>query len=159
MATYAKRTEVSQDKSRTEIERTLARYGATGFMYGWSTKGAVIGFVMKGKQYRMSLRSPSIEQFQTNAIGAKRPTPQVKPAFEQAQRQRFRALALVIKAKLEAVESEISTVETEFLTWMVLPNGQTVGEWMLPQLESIYAKGKMPPLLPGGEDLIEGEEV
>lgn len=159
MPTYAKRTEVAPERSRSEIERTLQRYGATGFMYGWSEKGAVIGFMMQKKQYRITLRLPSVEEFQTNAIGAKRPSAQMRSAFDQATRQRYRALALVIKAKLEAVESKISTVETEFLTWMVLPNGQTVGQWMMPQLDDIYARGKMPPLLPGGDDLVEGEQV
>ena len=35
--------------------------------------------------------------------------------WEQACRQRWRALALVIKAKLEAIDAEISTFEEEFL--------------------------------------------
>jgi hypothetical protein len=158
MPTYAKRTKVAPDRSRSEIERTLTRYGATGFMYGWSESGSVIGFMMKGKQYRVSVKLPKMDEYQPNAIGARRTAPQMKSSFESATRQRFRALALVIKAKLEAVESEISTVEIEFLPWMVLPNGQTVGQWLLPQIEAIQSTGKMPPLLPGGE-FVDGEEV
>jgi hypothetical protein len=34
MTRFAEKTEVSSTKSRDEIERTLTRYGATGFMYG-----------------------------------------------------------------------------------------------------------------------------
>lgn len=52
MSKYASKTEVSTDRSRAEIERTLTRYGATGFMYGWTEKGAVIGFQIKDKQYK-----------------------------------------------------------------------------------------------------------
>jgi len=138
----------------------LTRYGATGFMYGWTEKGAMIGFQIKDKQYKVNVRLPKEDEYKKNAGGASRPKDQVKPAFERAKKQRFRALALVIKAKLEAVESEISTVEIEFMPWMVLPNGETVGQWMMPQLEAIYSSGKMPPLLPGGgDDVIEGEEV
>jgi hypothetical protein len=74
-----------------------------------------------------------------------------------AGEQPCRLKELLIKAKLEAVESEISTVETEFMTWMVLPNGETVGQWMMPQLEAIYQSGKMPPLLPGGDHIVDGE--
>jgi hypothetical protein len=64
-------------------------------------------------------------------------------------RQRWRALALVIKAKLEAVEAGISSVEDEFLSFIMLPNGSTVGEWVQPQIERVYESGSMPALLPG----------
>lgn len=30
----------------------------------------------------------------------------------------------------------------------VLPDGKTIGEFMAPQLETVYEAGKMPPLLP-----------
>lgn len=157
MTKYANQTSVSPDRSRAEIERTLTRYGATGFMYGWSERGAVIGFMIKGKQYKCLLELESKEIYIRSEKGRRRTTLQVQGAWEQATRQRWRALALVIKAKLEAVESKISTVESEFLPWMVLPNGETVGQWMVPQLEVIYKSGKMPPLLPGGDVVIDAE--
>ena len=57
-------------------------------------------------------------------------------SYDQACRQRWRALLLVIKAKLEAVTAGISTIETEFLANIVLPdNTICVGEWMLPQID------------------------
>jgi len=68
-------------------------------------------------------------------------------AFEQSIRQRWRALALVIKAKLEAVESGIAEFEEEFLAHIVLPNGQTVGEFTIPQIEQAYEQKKMPSML------------
>ena len=55
---------------------------------------------------------------------------------------------MVIKAKLEAVESGISIFEEEFLAHLVLPDGKTVGQFMLPQVEAAYETGKMPKLLP-----------
>jgi hypothetical protein len=128
-------------------------------MYGWSERGAVIGFMMKGKQYKCVLQLPGKEAFMKSEKGRRRTIAQAQIALEQSIRQRWRALSLVIKAKLEAVESTISTVETEFLPWMVLPNGETVGQWMMPQIEAIYQSGKMPPLLPGGDDIIDAEEV
>lgn len=51
-------------------------------------------------------------------------------AWEQATRQRWRALHLVVKAKLEAVESGITVFDDEFLAHIVLPDGGTVGRWM-----------------------------
>ena len=69
-------------------------------------------------------------------------------AWEQACRQKWRALALVIKAKLEAVESGIAIFDEEFLANIVLPDNTTVGKVMLPQINKAYETGKMPPLLP-----------
>ena len=68
-------------------------------------------------------------------------------AWEQAQRSAWRALNLVIKAKLESVKAGIFTFEQEFLPHILLPNGQTVGEFMVPQIETAYQGGQMPPLL------------
>lgn len=58
MSTYAANTDVSADKSRAEIERTLRRYGADGFMYGWETNRAVIGFTMNARQVRFVIGMP-----------------------------------------------------------------------------------------------------
>ena len=44
MSRYAESTSVSSEKSRAEIERTLTRYGATGFMYGWTDGNALVAF-------------------------------------------------------------------------------------------------------------------
>lgn len=55
----------------------------------------------------------------------------------------------MIKAKLEAVDAGISTVEEEFLAHVMTPDGSTVHEWLAPQLEHAYASGQMPALMPG----------
>ena len=70
-----------------------------------------------------------------------------RSAWEQACRQRWRPLLLIIRAKLEAVESDITTLESEFLANIVLPNGGTVGDWLVPQIEEVYGTGRMPPML------------
>ncbi|MFZ5667144.1 MAG: hypothetical protein ACOY7L_18165 [Pseudomonadota bacterium] len=68
--------------------------------------------------------------------------------WEQACRQRWRALLLVIKVKLEAVECGISEFEDEFLANIVLPDGQLLGRAIRPQIAASYETGNMPPLLP-----------
>ena len=73
---------------------------------------------------------------------------QVQESHEQACRQRWRALLLVIKAKLEAVTAGISTMEAEFLANIVLPDNTTAGDWMIPQIGEAYRTGEMPPMLP-----------
>lgn len=145
--TYAKGTVVPVAKSRTEIEALLKRYGAQQFISAWDTTDekaavAVIGFAVlaedgKPRQVRMRLPLPNPDDFST------------QKQVDAEDRRRWRALALVIKAKLEAVASGISTIEREFLADVVLPDGSTVGDWSHKQLGSAYSSGKMPNLLPG----------
>jgi hypothetical protein len=68
---------------------------------------------------------------------------------EQVEREHWRALLLLVKAKLEFVAGGLSTVEREFLAHVVLPNGSTVGDEIAPRLEQAYATGSVPLLLPG----------
>lgn len=151
---YAASTEVSSDKSRTEIERTLRRYGATAFTYGWEDTTAQVMFKLDGRQirFRLPLPDPQSQEFTLTPTGRDRSAGAAEEAYEQAVRQRWRALALVIKAKLEAVEAGISTVEDEFMAAVMLPDGRTVGDWLGPQLGAVYAKQAMPALLPGSTD-------
>jgi hypothetical protein len=149
MARYAANTEVSSTKSRDEIERTLTRYGADQFMYGWQEDGVLIAFRMNARQIKFILPMPSRgeRQFTHHAQGP-RTAAAAANQYEQATRQRWRALLLIIKAKLEAIESGISIFEDEFLANVLLPDGATVGEWMRPQVEQVYRLGTMPPMLP-----------
>lgn len=155
-ARYAEKTEVSSDKSRNEIEATLRRYGATAFAYGWSAEAAQIMFEIADRRVIMRLPLPDrkAEQFRrayVNKTAWNWATPeQAEKKWEQACRQSWRALALIIKAKLEAVAAGITTVEQEFLAHIALPSGKTVGEWVGPQLDEVYRSGQMPALMAGG---------
>lgn len=151
MTRYAEKTSVASDRSRAEIEKTLVRYGADQFMYGWQEDKAIVGFRMSGRMIKFILPMPdrSAREFtHTPTKNQRRSDDAITAAFEQAIRQRWRALSLVIKAKLEAVETEIVTFDNEFMAHIVLPDGQTVGQFMRPQIESAYETGDMPPLLP-----------
>lgn len=152
MTRYAETTSVSSERSRAEIEKTLQRYGANGFMYGTMDAKAVIGFELKRRRIRFDLPMPNPQDKRfthTEARGTERHPDDAVRAWEQACRQSWRALALAIKAKLEAVESGITSFEEEFLAHIVLPGGQTVGKWIVPQIEQSYQNKKLPPLLPG----------
>lgn len=147
MATYAASTGVSSEASRAEIERTLRRYKATSFMYGWEDTQAIIAFVVQDRQIRFLLPLPSAsdpEFTRTPARRNVRSPAQQAAAYEQAVKQRWRALALVIKAKLEAVEAGIVTFDEEFGMHFVLPSGRTVAEEVLPAMAEAYQLGTMP---------------
>jgi hypothetical protein len=156
LATYAAGTEVPSDRSRAEIERTLKRYGAKAFAYAWEEDDArsvaTIAFKLADRQIRMRLPlpCPKDREFTVTPTGKARSATAADTAYEQAVRQKWRALALVVKAKLEAVDAGISTVEREFLADVALPGGTTVGEWATPQLAAVYLGGSMPALMPGG---------
>lgn len=150
MAKYAQNTSVSVGKSKNEIERILQRYGAKQFIQGWDQQMAYVGFVFKERTIKLRLTLPPREDFTKTPAGRKRRNPDdALRAWEQACRQLWRAQALVIKAKLEAVESGIAAFEDEFLAYTCLPGGQTVSELIQPQIVESISSGKMPKLLTG----------
>lgn len=147
---YAASTDVAPDRSRAEIEGTLRRYGATQFAYGWDEAAAVLGFVANGRQVRFVVpmpdpKDPTIARTET---GKPRAPAALKTALEQATRQRWRALALVVKAKLEAVASGLISFEDEFLPYTVLPGGGTVADALRDKMTAAYETGEVPSLLP-----------
>lgn len=150
---YAAQTDVSVEKSRGEIERTLMRYGADAFGYMSEVGSARVAFRIGGRHIRFHLPLPDRrdDEFLFAVMGARGRQPRSQDAadkaWEQACRQRWRALVLIIKAKLEAVASGITTIEDEFLAHTVLPDGSTVGEWAAPQLAEAYRIGTMPTQL------------
>ena len=148
---YAQQTSVSTERSRAEIEQVLRRYGAKGFLSGYDEDRAFIAFKISDRQVKffMKLPSPAERRFtHTPGRGIKRPVADTHREWEQACRQQWRALALVIKAKLEAVAAGITVFESEFMAHIVLPDGKTVGEHVTPAIEKAYLTGKTPPLLP-----------
>lgn len=151
MTRYAENTSVSVDRSRAEVERVLQRYGASSFAYGWDAGRQMIQFDYSTRRVRivLDLPDPKAKEFTRTPTGLARSEQASRAAWDQSVRQRWRALVLVIKAKLEAVESGITTFEDEFLAWTVLPSGGTFGEWARPQLDEAYMGGHMPALLPG----------
>lgn len=153
MSRFAEKTEVTSSRSRDEIERTLERYGADQFIYGWQEANAVVGFRMHGRHIKFILPLPARDdpkfwEYKQGSVTFRRTDEAGRKNYEQAVRQKWRALALVIKAKLEAIESGISEFDDEFLAHIVLPTGITAGDWLRPQVEEAYRTGKMPSLLP-----------
>lgn len=150
MAQYASKTSVSPEKSRAELERILARYGATAFGYMSQADRAVVMFEARGRRIRFDIPMPDRNDREfTHHSRGKRTPESAYDQWEQACKQRWRALVLVVKAKLEAVEAGISEFEDEFLAHTVLPDGSTVGQWARPQLVAVYESGQMPALMPG----------
>ena len=152
MPTYAAGTSVDTARSRDEIERTLAKWGADNFMYGQQREPAmaIIAFTHKDRQIRFTVAMPTQTDpafTLTPSTRKRRTEAQAFAAYEQAVKERWRALSMVIKAKLVAVESGIVTFEQEFLPYMVLPSGQTVHQQLGPVIDRAYDTGDVAPLL------------
>lgn len=148
MSKYAASTTVSSEASRMEIERTLRRYKADDFAYATRAGKAMVGFTINDRQVRfvLDLPDPNNREFTHHSRGVRTDSARLQ-AYEQAVRQKWRALALVVKAKLEAVASGIATTEQEFLAYIVLPGGGTVYENTQPAIELAYQSGQVRPLL------------
>lgn len=144
--TYASDTSVSVERSKAEIESTISRYGATRFFSAWDDSAAMVGFQMEGRTVQFRLPIPPREEFDTTRTGRRRKDNAARQAWEQAQRARWRALLLCIKAKLESVESGIESFEEAFLAHILVIDDKgvqtTVGERMIPQIGALYAGGK-----------------
>lgn len=136
---YAKNTKVAIDKSRTEIEQTLTRYGATSFAYFNQASGAIVVFEMSDRRVRFDLPLDAPTDGERESVRKRR---------EQANRSRWRALLLCIKAKLESIDSQIETFEDAFMAHVVMPDGSTVADHVGPRLRDAYASQAMIPLLP-----------
>ncbi len=149
MTHYASHTSVSSERSISEIESTLRRYGAGKFMYGRDKGRVLVAFEMNDRRLRFELPIPSEEEFIHTPTGrTRRSQAIVLGQYEHAVRSRYCALLLSIKAKLESVESDIEEFEDAFMAQIVLPDGSAVGEQLKPQIQLAYQTGRMPPLLP-----------
>jgi hypothetical protein len=128
-------------KTRGEIEALLEKHGATKFASMYDDRNAMIGFAMRGRLVKFMLMLP--DRMDPEFIKDPRatwrtlPVEQQRKKYDQELRRIWRSLLLVIKAKLESVESEIMTFEQEFMPFIVLANGRTLGETILPQLDSV----------------------
>lgn len=156
---YAAGTDVTPDRSRAEIERVLERYGADEFQYTVGRARAQIAFLMHDRLVQLLLPLPAKDDpkyLRTPTGRARdRASDAALSAWEQDVRQAWRALSLVIKAKLEAVEAGIVTFEQEWAMHFVLPDGSTVAERVLPGIEQAYATGDVPALLPPTRPALE----
>lgn len=155
MGKYAQYTSVSTDKSVAEIRALLKKYGATGFAFGESGSAIQVGFEMRGRRVRFKVPMPDESKFDRVGVNQfrsrKRSPEERRQAVEAAVPQLYRALVLVIKAKLESVESGIETFDQAFMAHLLLPSGETISEWWGSQAEQIYLGKRMPPMLGSGE--------
>lgn len=119
---FASDTAVPVEQTRGEIEKLLRAEGAEGFGYSWEPKGDLITFRWRKANYLFRL--PSIDK----GAGSDR-------RRAQLDRQRWRALLLVIKAKVEAVASASRSLRKS--------SSRTSSHRMGPPLASCWSRGSV----------------
>jgi hypothetical protein len=142
---YASQTSVSTERSKGELERLLSKAGATSFMSGFDDTTAMLGFKMHDNFYSIRFQLPPQEDYAfTPGQRRRRSAADMLKHHEQGCRSRWRAIVLIVKAKLEAVEIGVVTVEEAFASDFVLRNGDTLGQAFLKKVEA----GEVPKALP-----------
>lgn len=140
MAKYAANTRVPIAQSRVEIERILKRYGIENFFFGTSPRGDGIGFRYKGRAIKFGIPLPKRSDFRNSQSG--------EQDWKRETRRLYRVLVIALKAKLELIDAGLTTFEDEFLAQTCLASGETVGEALKSQIETMLQTGEMPKLLP-----------
>ena len=138
--------------TRHEIERLLDNHGAKAFVSGWDRDQRLssVMFELADRRIRFTLPLPDPDdrRFTRTPTGRSRTTAAAGAEFDQAVRQRWRALLLVIKANLEAITAGIATVDEEFLAYIVIPGTtSTVAERVGPELARAYEISGYTPML------------
>ena len=147
---YAERTEVPIEKSIAEAVSLVKRAGAARIMQYEEPGHFVLQFELGGRLIRFSVGLPAIEEM-PGKDGRGMPialTARMKKQ-NQAHRQRARALLLVIKAKIESVESKVETFEEAFLAHVVMADDRTVYERIAAPIAREYETGAPQLMLPG----------
>ena len=149
---YAKRTTVTAQKTAGDILTLLRGRGVTKTAMYEDERSAQIAFEMDGAAFRIALPLPDPNQkdFHYHSRGVRTQTESLR-LYDAELNRRWRALFMVIKAKIVAVEEGISTMQAEFVGNVVLGDGRTVSETYAPQLGQLSALGQIKALeLPGG---------
>jgi hypothetical protein len=157
---YAANTSVSVERSKSELDTLLGKAGAhQRAMMNDELRGiAVVVFALGGRQVKLSMSFPTYASLREQSEkdpprgwrswNASQRDKWLRAQVVQGERQRWRGLLLCVKAKLELIADGSSTLEREFLSDIMLPDGRTVGETISPRIAEAYNTGNMPAMLP-----------
>lgn len=151
---FAKGTTVAIGDTETQIKALLRKHGAETVAIMEAPDRATVAFHMNGMAITMRLPLPmrGEDRFRYRPVFnnvVERTVIQADTAWRQACRERWRGLLLCIKAKLESVEAGIETFEVAFMPHIMMPDGDTVADKVLPEMQAQLA-GKPPRPLLGG---------
>jgi len=146
---YAARTKVDSEATQGQIKKLIQRYGADQYGVLEDTTRAVIVFSAHTYRIQIVLPLPALDDKAFRRPGSTQQSRERR--WEQERRRRWRALLLIIKAKLEAVASKVTTFEQEFLANIVVATkgggAACLGDLLMPQVAEVYKTGRPLPAL------------
>jgi len=142
---YAETTKVPLEQSIAEIIGMVRKAGAEQLGQFHDRDRFVIMFTLGDRQMKFTV--PLVTVYKGPAFHGNGREVDKKAWLEQRNRQKGRALMLVIKAKLESVESGVESFEQAFLANIIVHGGQTVYEQIREPLSLQYTEGKVAPLM------------
>jgi hypothetical protein len=140
---YAEGTKVTVESSRGEITGILAKHGVQKMGWMASPDGDELLFELGGGSFRFRMVKPTAESMRERD-GKTYANPQNidwDAKATQEWRRVWRANVLLLKAKLEFIESGDTTLDRELMAYRVLKDGRT--------LEDAIAAGGLPMLVAG----------
>ena len=138
---YAETTKVPFESSIAEIVRLLRKANADQIAQVEERDRFTIQFSMDGRLVRFRIPFATAGEIER----MRGPRRQARDVDQQSRRQRGRALLLVIKAKLESIETGIETFEQAFLANVVMANGETVYDRIATPIADEYRTGAVQP--------------
>lgn len=153
---YAENTQVPIERSRAEIESTLRKFGARKIMtlLDDELNTSLVGFEINNISYKIKIPmpDPNDPDFRKTPTGRRRKSTQtVNNEYIQEAKRRWRSLQIYIKAILIASDDKIIQLETMLMPFIILPDGLTVSETIIPQLEKAFKDGSLHVKLLGGK--------
>lgn len=136
MTRYAYGTKVSVETSRGEITGILAKHGVEVMAWGTKPSGDQLQFELGGHRFRFAIDRPTLADARSAYLDAGKTAwgwdhqADQEGALHAEWRRRWRAHVLLIKAKLEFIDSGDTTLEREFLPYMLVAGNRTLGEWI-----------------------------
>jgi hypothetical protein len=143
MTRYAEGTKVTVESSRGEITGILAKHGVQKMGWMSAPDGDELMFELEGGSFRFRMVKPTAESMRERD-GKTYAYPQNidwEAKATQEWRRVWRANVLLLKAKLEFIESGDTTLDRELMAYRVLKDGRT--------LEDAIAAGGVPMLAAG----------
>lgn len=157
--TYARGTEVSVERSQTELARLLDRAGCRKHSFSRDNDCGLswVVFVLEDRQYRIEVPQPTRADIRRRLDRGKLPkgwlgwdearrTEWVDRQVDQHAREAWRLIVLVTKAKLELVAAGFSSYQEQFLASLMLPDGALLGAAAAPAIAQAYESGSQPAL-------------
>ncbi len=154
--TFAEGTTVAVERSRLEIEQLLKKkYGVVDISTATSSNMAMLQFKLNERTVRFVVDMPDREWALGKVMKSKRPRYYDRKnvpisvtdlLVDAEHRRRWRCLLLAIKAKLVVVDSGIATFEEEFLSRIVVQDGQTIYDHIIKLQDAGSGKLLLPPV-------------